>query len=87
MAVYMLVQHGMVQWIEHEGMKGMVWANDYDCIKHYADTRTDGAKVAEIGSVQGETIEGQLKASIKLGANGAFRVGKYGELSFRSFDE
>ncbi len=81
--VYVLLCDGHVQFVDQAGMTGMVWSKSYDDAKRFASEmcNDEGGKVVvgEIGTVDGETVEGHLMASIESGANAAFGLKYVGD--------
>ena len=73
--MFILMRKGRVQWTEKNGLRGMVIAPTRKLAEEFAKLRRSRKmSVAEIGSLEGETLAGQLAASLEKGANAAFIV-------------
>ena len=76
--MFMLTEGGRVKFWSQGGKKGMILAETHAMAKKVADwfrkKKNANLTVAEIGTVEGETLKGQFEASLKEGANCAFVV-------------
>lgn len=90
--IYMLVCNGKIQFLDqatdYGQMRGLIYSTDYNAIKNCGDAMAakQGRKivVAKIGTIEGETLESQLLASIEQGANVAWELKSY-ETEFRLY--
>jgi hypothetical protein len=76
--MFMFVERGRIKYWIQGGRRGMILAPDRELAdafaKHFKNKHGVRISVAEIGTVEGETLEDQLNASLKGGANCAFVV-------------
>lgn len=80
----LFTKSGRVQWRESDGLKGLIVCNDCALARRFANEA--GVSVAEVGTVEGETLECHIAKSIEMGANGAWCVleGDDGEMRWGS---
>ena len=75
---YMFVCRGIIQWLQLNGHKGVIlcrdWATATATAKWLSQDSGKRVSVAEIGSVEGETLYGQLDAELRRGADCAWLV-------------
>jgi hypothetical protein len=73
---YIFMRNGRVQWWDANGRKGMLFAPTRELANQFAawTEKHEGYKVAvaEVGTIDGETLQIQLDASISEGADCAF---------------
>ncbi|MGO8749597.1 MAG: hypothetical protein ACLQNE_26880 [Thermoguttaceae bacterium] len=75
--MFMLVRKGVVQLLDMKSERGMVVSRSRDLLQSFArlpQHRRQNCAVAEIGTVEGETLGIHLDASLKHGATCVFTV-------------
>jgi hypothetical protein len=75
--MFMLVRKGAVQLLDMQGELGMVVSRSREILRRFArlpQHRKLNCAVAEVGTIQGETLEIHLEASVKDGATCVFSV-------------
>ena len=74
--MFMLTKQGRVQFWQQDGWTGMVLAEQPEALHEFRRQHCGDKKpsIAEIGTVEGETLEGQLHESFRNGANCAFVI-------------
>ena len=74
--MFMFTMNGRVQHWEHGERRGMVLSQTRDDARAVANWFQKNGKgkvsIAEVGTIDGETLEDQLEASREYGANCAF---------------
>jgi hypothetical protein len=72
--LFMLMKGGRVQYVRRGNLNGLVIAEDRQTIKAFARFCGSDAVVAEIGTVEGETLEQHARRSLRAGATAVFIV-------------
>ena len=74
--MFMFTRSGRVQLLEQDGKRGMILADTRETaqkvVAWFKNHNQQKITIAEIGTAPGETLEIQLNASLKEGANCAF---------------
>ena len=88
--MFMFLSWGQVQYVEHDGWYGPVYARTREEAETFAATHlAKKVSIAKIGTLEGETFERQIVASIEAGANCSFAIAdaEKGTLAVHKFDD
>lgn len=75
---YILTSAGRVKQFTTEDRTGLIWSNDRAALAEWIKVNEIKASIAEIGSVEGETLAHHMVVSRELGGSGLWVVASDG---------